>query len=99
MIHPDNISEIQKEALDNIRTAKSNISRGFKMLVFAIARMFVEAWIIQEIWNQVLTDITTTITPATYWQAFFVMVMVRILTGQFKISFGSTTPTNTNAKK
>lgn len=90
------IEEMTAEAVNNINIAKNNIRRGFRMLIFSIARLFVETWIVQAIWNNVVTDITTA-TGVSYWQAFALMIFIRILTGQFKISF-SATKENPNVK-
>jgi len=78
--------ETLDEARSGVSKAKSNIRSGLTMFLLSVMRMFVESWIVMEIWNRVLVDVTP-VTALTYWQTFFGLLMVRILTGQIKIKF------------
>jgi uncharacterized membrane protein len=85
MIKPENIQEATQDAIDKMNAAKSNIRKGLRLFAFSIARLFLEAWIVQSIWNHVVVTATEA-NAVTYWQSFFGMIMIRILAGQFKIS-------------
>lgn len=95
---PDNIQEATQEAVEKMNAAKSNIRKGLRLFAFSVVRLFVEAWIVQAIWNQVVVGATEA-NAVTYWQSFFGMIMIRILTGQFKVSLTAQRDNNKDNQK
>jgi hypothetical protein len=94
--------EVKANVAEAMAKARGNIRKGFRMLAFSLGRLFLETWVVQEIWNRVIKD-AMEINTVTYWEAFFIMIMLRIVTGQFKISLSATTDKkkdnkDTNAK-
>ena len=58
--------------------------RGLTMFFLGILRMFIEAWIVMLIWNNVVVG-NIDVGDFGYWDTFFIMLMFRILMGQIKI--------------
>ena len=81
MIQPKDITE---EAASKFAEVRKNVAKGLRALLYSVTRMFVEAWIVQLIWNNVIIDYAP-ITEISYWDMFLIMLAVRILTGQIKV--------------
>lgn len=75
---------INEKAFDKMNEAKANLRKGCLTFVTAVGRMFLEAWIVQLIWNWVVVD-NTQATELAYWETFFGIIAVRIIIGQMKV--------------
>lgn len=93
-----NADHIKKDVNEGISQVRNNIRQGLKTLVLAVGRIFIESWIVQEIWNQVIVEATTAV-EVTYWQAFFGLLMIRLITGQFKINLEFGNKDNNEGRK
>lgn len=98
MIRPEDIEQATQEAVVARMNIMNNIRRGLRLFAFSIVRLFLETWVVHEIWNRVVTDIVE-VNTMTYWNTFLVMLMIRILMGQFKITMTTTRDTDNNIKK
>jgi hypothetical protein len=77
------IDEKIREALNNSNNALK-VQKTVSMLFGVLVRFFLETWVVQMIWNAVISEKLST--PSLgYWDAFLLLVLVRILTGQVRI--------------
>ena len=89
-IDPNELPKHIRESNEEKDQAKQNtviaIMRGLRMLAFSVARILAEAWVVQLIWNNVSIEIMP-VYEISYWHSLLLLLMVRIILGQFKITF------------
>lgn len=78
----DNSEKLQVTKNDT----KNAIRKGLSMLLFSAFRIFVEALIVQLIWNNVVVE-HGFVSEVSYWHSLLLLLLVRILLGQIKITF------------
>lgn len=63
-------------------TDKSScVSRCLKIGVMAVAGVAAVTWVVMQLWNCLLPDLFSGVSPIGYWQALGVLVLSRILFG------------------
>lgn len=55
--------------------------RCFKMGLLAVAGIGAITWVVMQLWNALLPDVITGVSPIGYWQALGMLVLSRILFG------------------
>lgn len=64
-------------------------SRFFKIGLLAVSGIAVVTWVVMLLWNGLLPDLFSGVSPIGYWQALGVLVLSRILFGGLRGGFHS----------
>lgn len=79
-----NLDDAVREAAKN----KFGLHKAISIIFGVLARLFLESWVVQLIWNAVISE-KIDCEDVGYWDAFLLLVFVRIIAGQIKISAGA----------